>query len=407
MFEIKTNEEIGNYLKELILSKYPSCRQFCIDYINLTMKFLEDDQRIEEIRKLTNRLSQILNGKKGIQTYDLPVFSELLDVSCEQMLSAGAVCKPIANRKTNYNIAMSSNQRDWEEYLNREDRVASYADEFGKTIVDYAIEFKNYDFIRFLIDKGYITLISKQPGFTGLNFGASTKIKPNIYPNTLEKEMYENIILRTQIISLAIQKKDYAILNKMKAREFPTQRLHTAFRSSIQLNNYYDEHYIDAILHSDLEVIKYFCEEYNVKSEMDNTEYLWIFPFLDKIIVKAVKENNKNVMMLMEVAIKHNEKIYKDLKRVILDMVKYYKKNDYCNTSIQSIVDIVCSYYYINEEKNVISFYYYPNENSEKIATNIIYVDIKSNISKIQNKINEVNELYSKITNIKNHLIKK
>ena len=404
MFEIKTNEEIGAYLKQLIISKYPSCRQFCKDYIDLTMKFLDDDQRCEEIRKLTNRLSQILNGKKGIQTYDLPVFSELLDVSCEQMLSAGAVCKPIANRKTNYNIAMSSNQRDWDEYLNREDRVASYADEFGKTIVDYAIEFKNYDFIRFLIDKGYITLISERQGFTSLNFGASTKIKPNIYPNTLEKEMYENIILRTQIISLAIQKKDYLILNKMKAREFPTQRLHTAYHSSIKLNNYYDEKYIDSILHSDLEVIKYFCEEYNVTSEMDNTEYMWIFPFLDKLIVKAVKENNNSVMMLIEAAIKHNEKVYKDLKRAILKTVQLYKKSNY-NKSIELVINNICYYYCINEEKNAISYYYY--ENSEKIATNIIYIDIKSTNLQIQNKIDEVNELYSKITNIKNHLIKK
>ena len=106
MFELKTNEEIGAYLKKLILSKYPSCRQFCVAYIDLTMDFSDDpqDQRSEEIRKLTNRLSQILKGKKSIQTYDLPIFSELLGVSCEQMLSAGAVAKPITNRRTNYNI---------------------------------------------------------------------------------------------------------------------------------------------------------------------------------------------------------------------------------------------------------------------------------------------------------------
>ena len=97
MFELKTNEEIGAYLKKVILSKYPSCRQFCVAYIDLTIDFSDDpqDQRSEEIRKLTNRLSQILKGKKSIQTYDLPVFSELLGISCEQMLSAGAVAKPI------------------------------------------------------------------------------------------------------------------------------------------------------------------------------------------------------------------------------------------------------------------------------------------------------------------------
>ncbi len=53
MFELKTNEDIGVYLKELILSKYPSCRQFCIAYLQL--QGYDDNQ--EEIRKLTNRFS--------------------------------------------------------------------------------------------------------------------------------------------------------------------------------------------------------------------------------------------------------------------------------------------------------------------------------------------------------------
>ena len=74
MFEVKDNKEIGAYLKKSILSKYRSCRQFCIAYL----KFSGDDENPDEIRKLTNRVSQIINGKKTIQTYDLPLFSELL-----------------------------------------------------------------------------------------------------------------------------------------------------------------------------------------------------------------------------------------------------------------------------------------------------------------------------------------
>ena len=95
MFELKSNMEIGAYLKEVILSKYPSCRQFCVAYVDLTLDLQDDpnDMRSDEIRKLTNRLSQILKGVKAIQTYDLPVFSELLGISCEEILTAGAVCK--------------------------------------------------------------------------------------------------------------------------------------------------------------------------------------------------------------------------------------------------------------------------------------------------------------------------
>ena len=296
MFELKTNEEIGAYLKKLILSKYPSCRQFCVAYIDLTMDFSDDpqDQRSEEIRKLTNRLSQILKGKKSIQTYDLPIFSELLGVSCEQMLSAGAVAKPITNRRTNYNIAFSTDERDWIEYINREDCIASYADEFGKTVVDYAIEFKNYGFIRFLIENGYITLISDDKGYVTSNFGASTTLKVRPYEEkTFQNEIYENKILRTQIISLALENNDYDILYEMRAREFPPQLTMTTMSpTSIKFGEYYDENFIEAILDSRTKAVQYFCEEYYVESKWQKEEFLWMFPFLDKLIVAAVKKNS-------------------------------------------------------------------------------------------------------------------
>lgn len=33
MFEVKDSKQIGAYIKKLIYSKYPSQRQFCIEYI--------------------------------------------------------------------------------------------------------------------------------------------------------------------------------------------------------------------------------------------------------------------------------------------------------------------------------------------------------------------------------------
>ena len=65
----------------------------------------------------------------------------------------------------------------WEEYLSREDCIAAYADEFGKTVVDYAIEFKNYDFIKYLVDHDYITLVVDDPRWNAFpNFGAEKYI---------------------------------------------------------------------------------------------------------------------------------------------------------------------------------------------------------------------------------------
>ena len=409
MFELKTKEEIGAYLKKLILSKYPSCRQFCVAYIDLTMDFSDDpqDQRSEEIRKLTNRLSQILKGKKSIQTYDLPIFSELLGVSCEQMLSAGAVAKPITNRRTNYNIAFSTDERDWIEYVNREDCIASYADEFGKTVVDYAIEFKNYGFIRFLIENGYITLISDDKGYVDFNFGASTtlKVRPSEV-KTFEHELYKNKILRTQIISLALENNDYDVLREMRAREFPPQ-LSMAYTSLqiVKFEEYYDENYIEAILSSGIEVVQYFCEEYYVETKWGN--FLWIFPFLDKLIIKAVKESSSKANILLDAAIKHNEDTYNALKKAILQVAKQMKENLYRNQGFQEVIANVLRDYHISEEKNVISFYCYFLRDSARVTTNIICAEVKSKKPEIQSKIDRLNELYSQIINIENHLIKK
>lgn len=410
MFELKTNEEIGAYLKKLILSKYPSCRQFCIAYINLTSKYTDDprDLRSDDIRKLTNRLSQILNGKKSIQTYDLPIFSELLGVSCEQMLSAGAVCTPITNRRTNYNIAFSTDERDWIEYINREDCIASYADEFGKTVVDYAIEFKNYGFIKFLIENSYITLVSGNKNWAGHNFGADTSLKHRPYQaNTLENELYQNIVLRTQIISLALENGDNAILEEMRAREFPPQLEVLLTSTNISFGDYYDEDYIEAILHCNVDVIKYFCEEYWVKSLWQNREFLWIFPFIDKLITKAIEQKSQNTTMLLDAAIKHNENTYATLKKNILAAAKIAKDSFGYNRSYKDILISVLDELKVFQNKDVICFFPYNLRGEiEAVLTNIVHVEAKSKDPEIQALIDRLNQLYSKIINIQDHLIK-
>lgn len=413
MFEIKTNEEIGSYLKDLILSKYPSCRQFCIAYVDMTFDFSNDiyDQRNEEIRKLTNRLSQILNGKKGIQTYDLPIFSQLLDVSCEQMLSAGASSVPITNRRTNYNIAFSTDERDWIDYFNRDDCIAAYADEFGKTVLDYALEFKNYGFIRFLIEKGYITLVSGTDSWkNSFNFGADTSIKPrNDGSNTFQYIFDENVLFRTKIISLALENNDYNVLYEMKAREIPPQYSVTPFNSAYsKFNDYYDEHFVDTIIRSKSKVIKYFCEEYEIPCQWHGEIYsVWLYPFFGKLIKKAVESKSKNIDLLLDTAIKHNEDIYNRLKKGILAVAKELKQNYFRNQSFQVVIKDALRDYQVNKDDNVVSYRYHFVKESDTIISNIICVDITSKNPEIQAKIDKLNELYTNIIDIENHLIKK
>lgn len=111
---------------------------------------------------MSNRLSQILNGNKSIQTYDLPIFSTLLDISIEEILSGGTYRAAFADRITNYRIAASKDKSEWERYLQMEEQIILNADEYGKTVLDYALEFENYDFMKYLMEQGHIQLISWQ-----------------------------------------------------------------------------------------------------------------------------------------------------------------------------------------------------------------------------------------------------
>ena len=190
-------------------------------------------------------------------------------------------------------------------------------------------------------------------GYVGFNFGASTTFKERPYEaRTFEHKLYENKILRTQIISLALENNDYDVLREMRAREFPPQlAMTTTSLTSIKFSEYYDENFIEMILRSKSKAVQYFCEEYYVESKWQKEEFLWMFPFLDKLIVAAAKRNSSKANMLLDAAIKHNEDTYNALKKAILQVAKQMKENLYINQGFQEVITNVLRDYHISEEK--------------------------------------------------------
>lgn len=81
------------------------------------------------------------------------------------------------------------------------------------------------------------------------------------------------------------------------------------------------------------------------------------------------------------------------------------KETIYRNTGFQEVIDHVLRNFYINEEKNVISFFEHYARDSQKIVTNIVHVDVQSRKQEIQSRIDKLNEVYFQITNIKDHLL--
>ena len=107
MFKVEDNKKkTGKYLKKLILDKYKSQRQFCKAFLEMR------DGKVDEalLEKFTTKISAITRGEGTVQTYDLPIFCELLDVSCEQILSAGKCYKPVKSHITNYEVAFSKDK---------------------------------------------------------------------------------------------------------------------------------------------------------------------------------------------------------------------------------------------------------------------------------------------------------
>ena len=54
---------------------------------------------------------------------------------------------------------MSKKQKDWDSYINREDKLILNYDEYGKSVIDYALEFENYDFLKYLMNNDYIWFV--------------------------------------------------------------------------------------------------------------------------------------------------------------------------------------------------------------------------------------------------------
>lgn len=412
MFELADNEKIGIYLKEKIGEKFKKQRHFCKRYLECTGKELNDD----EIRKVQNRLIQIIKGNKSIQIYDLPIFCELLDVTCEEILSAGENFAESSKRITNYSIAFSNDENEWLKYINREDKLILNSDEYGNTVIDYAIKFKNYKFLKFLIEKGFIWFDCGDCNKYALTFGAGTNIKKRKFSEidvALQYDLGMEDELRKEIIALAVQNKDIDILDKMRARELPTLYIEAHYLSGSHPNikKYYNKNLVNSIIEADYEIIDYFTDEFEI---IDHVKYkdkskqchTFLFPFISDVVNGLINNNSSFTEIALKKIILHNQKTYDllidlidnciatNLDRCNFEHTEYYEKE---------ITKSVLKYFDYNDDGNIVSFS--DTLNTKRIITNIVYVDAESSNPLINHLIGEINNLFDMIVNIKNKYI--
>ena len=412
MFKVKTNEEIGEYLNYLISKKYSSTRKFCKDYLRLDRRPIND----EEIRKMANRMSQIIKGAKAVQTYDLPIFTELLNVTCEQILSAGEYCLPRNQRTTNYSIAFSKSKKEWDEYIKREDKLILNPDEYDKTVIDYAIEAGNYKFIKYLIDKKYIWFVDNEHNRTYFykTFGAGTSIKRRELGchDLLQYKLDSEDNLRMDVIALAAANNDFKTLEMLKAREIPMLYNIVRFTSwsNIDRENVYDaSRLVKIIADSSDEIIEYFTTPFEIsdprtaKDEVART-YTFVFPFYSELLAELIKRGHKYTEFALRTASEHNQNTYERLKKLIESSVKddnYYHRNideSYLAKIKKEALLRSAKEVEFYEKLHILGYWSFPSTNM--IKTNIVRVSAKSSSLIINRLIDDVNAYYEKIVHI-------
>ena len=401
MFRVeKNNEKIGKYLSSLIEQKYVSRRAFCREYISVAGEEPND----ERVNNMSNRLSQIIKGKKAIQTYDLPYFTELLGVSCEQILSAGECVCPIVGRVTNYTIACSNDPVEWEKYINRTDKLILNTDEYCKTVLDYALDFGNYEFLRYLIDNKYIWFDSGDERDYFRTFGAGTSIERRHFDDDLVLRLMTKDELRTDLITLAVEHNDFEMLDYLRAKEIPQLYFAVQFYScnGCDFDGSYNEKMVEHIAKSDEFVLDYFTDSFEFRDYKQRT-YTFMFPYISKLLDMLILLKSPFVETALKKALNYNEGTYKKLCKIILS-----SKNDerYTDEFMKKVwFEDTKHNFAFDDNGNIVSFKaFYSKQRIDGLVTNVPHVTTIPSSPILKHLVEELNDSYEKIKNITEHL---
>lgn len=408
MFKID-NVKIGRHLADLIKSsKYKSDRQFGIAYLKLR----DDTEDIDsnDIQKIQNRICQIKKGNKGIQIEDLPILAELLQVSIDEILSAGTSLAPVSSRVSNYSIAFSKDPAEWDAYIKRDDKLILNTDEYNKTVIDYALESGNYQFLKYLMNNDYIWFVGNDKNEYHLGFGAGCSIKRRTigFTDTLDVELKSQDDLRFKMISLAITNDDFDILNRLHAREIPllytiNHVFHHTLRDKHLPESKNMELMIDSIASSNYTILSYFFEEFEIESARSSVKNTFIFPYVGALLDIMIRHRSKNACIFLKKAIAYNKKVQKRLQQYVDESIKsceeffaYSKNHDFYNDDCYK--HEAWRDYYVYPETGFIAFkapIFIKRTPSRGFITNIIHVTANSTDTEAQFLIYELNETYN------------
>lgn len=412
MFRLAGNKEIGAYLRKLINEKDISIRRFG----TMMLERRGEPTDPAAVQRIANRLSQILSGSKSLQLADLPDISGILGISCEELLSAGET-RAAVDRLTNYVVGYSKDPEIWQRYIDQEDKSILNADEYCMTVLEYAMKAKNYDFIRYLVDKGYIWFVADDTNISRWgSFGAGTSIKIGEGQrlqkfNVWASLMGESSILRKATIRMALEHGDLDMLEKMHAREIPYMGFLNVF-TSYRMNSekYYDEQQVMLVAGSDDAVLDYFSDEFTIENDRGGTEHKVVYPYISRLASELICSGHPFARRLLEKTIEHNraarERLRILMKRayeeILLEYDEAMRKGSRYLPEEKRISDEILSYFYREKDGYVIAFCdgWAEKGKREGITTNLVLIEEASPDDGIQALIDENNRIFSEIWNM-------
>ncbi len=283
-------------------------------------------------------------------------------------------------------------------------------DEYNKTVIDYALQFKNYEFLKYLMDKKYVWFVddSKYDGCgRAFGFGAGTSIKRREIGlrDTLNIELQcysEKRGLRPKMIVLAMENNDFKMLTSLCAREIPTlYQACTYLRPDTKCKDYYDENVIEEIAKSSDEIFGYFSEDFTIKSEL-GYENRFIYPYMNELIKFLLKNENKYAEVALRRAIEHNKCIFKKLSEIIDEsfeqLKSYFSYGNNYKAPVEDVINATMQLYDFYDDDGIL---FYMSRGTKKchlgFCANVVRVEAESNNNSL---IEELNISYNAVRNI-------
>lgn len=392
MFDLD-KQKIGDYVGRLIKEKGYTDRQFAIKC--LEERGWKDNSR-ETIQNMQNRICSIKKARKWIQVEDLPIFSKLLGVSIEEILSAGNYFIPDATRLTNYSVAFSKDPELWKEYINNEEDIFLNYDEYGKSIIDYALQFKNFELLKYLMDEGIIWFVKDNHDKFFYRFGAGTSVKRRkIIDNyTWEYDIATDDSLRTDMASLAIENHDYDMLDELHARETPELYYGVKVLPRNNTESFINTRLIETVARSDKMVLKYFTESFSVEDEMASWNHC-IFPYISELVRELIFIKSKHLKDVLVNVEKHNAEALKTVKDLVEEEMRASKPKYGENLGEKDLLSIALHFYFIGSDNR--SIRYTTLETNKSFASVIVNIEDKTGNEELDGIIDRINAIHEEL----------